>query len=271
MSFSDALSYGFPQGMWIFLVMCLILSAVGFYKYVYFLSIGYGFAIAGMGVSFIVLFPKLITPATVMLSVMLIIYGVRLSGFLIYREVKNKTYNKILKERTKTIPLFLMVFIWIGCSLLYVGQSSPVYYRILNDNTETELLPWISILVMLIGLLIESVADLQKSSQKKENAKLPAMKGLYRIVRCPNYFGEIIFWTGVFVSGCDSYIGAAQWLVAGLSYVVIVYIMFNGAKRLESIQNNNYGELKEYKEYVNKTPIIIPLIPLYHLAKDIDK
>ena len=33
----------------IILIVCAVLCAVGFYKFVYFLSIGYGFAVAGGG------------------------------------------------------------------------------------------------------------------------------------------------------------------------------------------------------------------------------
>ena len=35
----------------ILLAVCAVLCAVGFYKFVYFLSIGYGFAVAGGGLS----------------------------------------------------------------------------------------------------------------------------------------------------------------------------------------------------------------------------
>lgn len=94
-----------------------------------------------------------------------------------------------------------------------------------------------------------------------------ATKGLYRIVRCPNYLGEIIFWTGVFVSGITAYKGAGQWITAVIAYICIVYIMFNGAQRLEKRQMARYGDNEEYNEYANKTPIIIPLLPIYHLNK----
>jgi hypothetical protein len=43
--------------------------------------------------------------------------------------------------------------------------------------------------------------------------------------------------------------------------------MFNGAQRLEKRQMERYGNDKAYNEYADKTPIIIPLIPLYHLNK----
>ena len=36
-------------------IVCLILSAVGFIKYVYFMSVGYGFAVAGGGITILVL------------------------------------------------------------------------------------------------------------------------------------------------------------------------------------------------------------------------
>ena len=94
-----------------------------------------------------------------------------------------------------------------------------------------------------------------------------ATKGLYKIVRCPNYFGEILFWTGVFVSGITAYRRVGQWIMAILALIAIVYIMFNGAQRLEKRQNERYGNDPAYREYVNKTPIILPLIPIYHLNK----
>jgi hypothetical protein len=43
--------------------------------------------------------------------------------------------------------------------------------------------------------------------------------------------------------------------------------MFNGAQRLEKRQMERYGDNEEYNTYANKTPIIIPLLPIYHLNK----
>ena len=94
-----------------------------------------------------------------------------------------------------------------------------------------------------------------------------ATEGLYKIVRCPNYLGEIIFWTGIFISGITTYDGIGQWIMAIVAFVCIVYIMFNGAQRLEKRQMERYGDDPVYNEYANKTPIIIPLLPIYHLNK----
>ena len=94
-----------------------------------------------------------------------------------------------------------------------------------------------------------------------------ATEDLYKMCRCPNYFGEIIFWTGIFVSSLDILTGIGQWLMAVISYICIVFIMFNGAQRLEKRQMARYGNNKEYNDYANSTPIIIPLLPIYHLNK----
>lgn len=77
----------------------------------------------------------------------------------------------------------------------------------------------------------------------------------------------LFFWTGVFVSGVNIYASAWQWIAAAFGYACIVYIMFGGARRLELRQNRNYGADPEYQAYVKKTPILIPLIPLYSVAK----
>ena len=43
--------------------------------------------------------------------------------------------------------------------------------------------------------------------------------------------------------------------------------MFSGARRLELRQDRTYKDDKDYQEYIKKTPILIPLIPLYSVKK----
>lgn len=261
----------------ILLLVCAVMCSVGFYKFVYFLSIGYGFAVAGGGIAVLVMYfvNPTATPLWIMLvqTALFIAYGVRLSGFLLVREFKNATFKKtdvaketLAKNGEKKMPVFVLATIWVFVSILYVAQVSPMLFRYSNASTDI-VAPIVGFAISIFGLVLESLADKQKSAQKKENPNMVATKGLYKIVRCPNYLGEILFWTGVFVSGISTYTGAGQWIMAVLAYVAIVYIMFNGAQRLEKRQMARYGNDPAYNEYANKTPIIIPLLPIYHLNK----
>ena len=261
----------------IILAVCAVLCAVGFYKFVYFLSIGYGFAVAGGGIAVLVMY--LLNPTAtpwwivVVEAALFLAYGIRLSGFLLVRELKNASFKKtdvakdtLAKNNEKKMPVFVLATIWVSVAVLYTAQVSPMLFRYSNAATDV-VLPVIGFAVSIFGLILESIADNQKSAQKKENPDMVATKGLYRIVRCPNYLGEIIFWTGVFVSGISAYATVGQWITAILAYICIVFIMFNGAQRLEKRQMARYGDNKEYNDYANKTPIILPLLPIYHLNK----
>ncbi len=258
----------------IIFIVCAILSAVGFYKFVYFLSIGYGFAIAGGGITIAILALKNewvsdLMPLLIMQSLLFLAYGIRLSGFLLYREIKNAAYRKTLHEATgnnKKLPIFISLCIWIFVAALYSAQVSPMLFRYANGSKEI-ILPIIGIIISILGLIIESLADKQKSDQKKLNPDKVATEGLYKLVRCPNYFGEIIFWTGVFISGLSTYCTIGQWLTAIIAFIAIIYIMFNGATRLEKRQMKRYGNDKDYNSYADSTPIIIPFLPIYHLNK----
>ena len=85
-------------------IVCAVLCAVGFYKFVYFLSIGYGFAVAGGGIAVFIMALVVGTeaPLWVLLvqAALFLAYGIRLSGFLLVREIKNAAYRKTLKEAT---------------------------------------------------------------------------------------------------------------------------------------------------------------------------
>ncbi len=262
-------------------LVCALLCAVGFYKFVYFLSIGYGFAIAGGAVAVFIMYlsDSYMAPLFVILLQLLLFvaYGARLSGFLLFRELKNASFRKtdvakntLATNDEKKMPIFVLIIIWLCVSALYVAQLSPMLFRIVNDSDDVAL-PIIGMIISVCGIALESAADAQKSAQKKIRPDMVAKDGLYRIVRCPNYLGEIIFWTGVFIGGFSTYSGFGQWLVAIIAYVAIVYIMFNGAQRLEKRQMGRYKGNEEYNEYADKTPIILPFVPIYHLNKKEEK
>ena len=253
----------------VLLIVSLIVSAIGFKKYVWFISIGYGFSIAAIGLVLLCLYSGRLDAGLVVLCVLFILYGCRLGGYLAYREIRSSSYNKKMQTEIKDgkgMPFAAKCGIWISAALLYACETAPVGFRIEN-GVGTNGWAVAGAVIMVIGLAIETAADLQKNAAKKINPKRFVDTGLYKIVRCPNYFGEMTFWTGVFISGIGSNTGVWQWIAAVAGYVGIIYVMFGGARRLEMRQNRTYGDDPEYQAYVKRTPIMIPLIPLYSVEK----
>ena len=259
----------FPLFFWLLLAVCLLVSAIGFKNYVWFISLGYGFSIAAEGLALLLMFRDSLTSGTLLCCLLLICYGLRLGGYLAIRERKSASYQKNMTGEIKdgkTIPFGVKCAIWITCAALYVTQVIPIFYR-LHNGSGSNLFTYIGAAVMAFGLVFESLADLQKNKAKKINPRRFVDTGLYRIVRCPNYLGEMLFWSGVLISGIGTLTGAGQWIVALIGYFGIIYVMFSGARRLEIRQNRNYGSDPEYQNYIKTVPILLPFLPLYSVEK----
>ena len=258
--------------LWILLAVSLATSAVGWIYFIYFFSIGYGLSIAALAAAATIIFADSITlPATISCCT-LFIYGIRLAGYLFVREKKSPSYKQILyqpdsKER-KPIPAMLMI--WISCALLYVGQISPITFYLYNTaqgaDTDTAWV-WAGAAITFAGFAIETIADTQKSMAKKRNPKQFISTGLYSIVRYPNYFGEILLWSGSFITCIGAGCTAWQWVIASLGYTGIIYVMFSGARRLELRQQETYGNDTAFQTYTKQRPLLIPFVPIYSLAK----
>jgi len=258
----------FPGGIILLFAVSMLLSAIGFKHYIWFFSIGYGLAIAGEGLFLSLAYGANLTAGTLICCLLFIAYGLRLSGYLAYREFGHTAYLSRMKgeiKDSKTVPFGVKIAIWVACALLYVLQVLPVFYRLVNGSGSS-IWTTIGAVIMAFGLAMETAADLQKNAAKKTNAGRFVNTGLYRIVRCPNYLGEMIFWTGCVISGIGAVTGA-QWILVVLGYIGITYVMFSGARRLELRQNRNYGDDPEYQQYVKTVPIMIPFIPLYSVVK----
>ena len=251
------------------LIAILIVCMIGFKKYVWFISLGYGFSISIVGVMLLILFRDSLDLGYILGAIILICYGLRLGGFLAFRELKSSSYNKKMKKEISDgshMKFPIKVMLWISCALLYLFMTSPIIYRFMNQS-ECDICYYVGLGITVFGILLEALSDLQKSHEKKKNPNRFVDTGLFKIVRCPNYLGELIIWLGVFVSGVTTLSGIEQWVISIIGFVGIIYIMFSGARRLELRQDRTYGHDEEYKKYVKKTPILLPFIPLYSVKK----
>ena len=256
----------------ILLAVSMAVSGLGWIYFIYFFSIGYGFGISALATTLAVVFKDLLTAPTIALCVIMFIFGCRLGLYLLTREKRSPEYKKILygPDAAKKKPLFVVIMVWIFCALLYVGQVSPVAFFLANKAAGlpvNEVWAWIGAGLMAVGVILEAVADAQKKAAKKRNPKRFVDTGVYRLVRCPNYLGELVIWTGAYLVGFGACLNAWQWVVATIGYIGIVYVMFSGARRLEIRQNLTYGKDPEYQAYVKKTPILLPFVPIYSVER----
>jgi len=110
--------------------------------------------------------------------------------------------------------------------------------------------------LMVVGLGLEACADWQKSRFKQTHHDRFCDVGLYRIVRFPNYFGEMIFWLGSWISAMSAFQSPLAWLLGGFGFVCIELVMLGSSRRLEMKQTNRYGSDTVYQAYARTTPIL---------------
>ena len=251
--------------------LALAISSIGFFRVVYFVSISYAFSIAAMAIITPLRHYSNLDWTSALQNMFLVMWGLRLGVYLIKRESR-ESYHKELadtRQRSAGINTSKRILIWIGVSLLYVLMFSPSLFSLTTSSIPSS---WISYLFQIMGLslmggglVLEVVSDKQKSDFKAQFPGHFCNVGLYRWIRCPNYFGEILFWIGNWIIGVTIYSTPFQWVAGLVGLICIVLIMMGSTKRLEKTQNERYGKRNEYQEYIRTVPILFPFIPVYSL------
>ena len=108
-------------------------------------------------------------------------------------------------------------------------------------------------ILAILGLLIESIADFQKSRFKQKHPSGLMKTGLWRYSRHPNYFGEAVFWWGIagFTILTFPIIGIIS---AATINVLLRYV--SGVPMLEKAKEGN----KAYDQYKKETPVFVPFL-----------
>lgn len=130
-------------------------------------------------------------------SLFIMIWGARLSGFLLFRIIKTGKDDRFDDKRDKFFPflgfwVFQMLWVWtVSLPVTILNSPNVTKYRQPNFGTGRDI---VGVILFTIGFLMESVSDIQKYQfrSKPENKGKVCDVGLFVWTRHPNYFGEII-------------------------------------------------------------------------------
>jgi steroid 5-alpha reductase family enzyme len=117
----------------------------------------------------------------------------------------------------------------------------------------------VGVLICLIGISGEGLADAQMSAFKRKNSdsKAVCQEGLWRYSRHPNYFFEAVIWVGFYTYACGSEMG---WTTV-YAPAVIVYLLLKvtGIPPTEAAAILRKGDA--YRRYQATTSAFVPLPP----------
>ena len=175
------------------------------------------------------------------------VWALRL-GIYLFRRVRNDGKDVRFEQAKRHFLWFLQY--WMGQALWVSLTASPAIIGILSP--EDDLLPVLAMIGMalwLSGFTIESVSDYQKRVFRKENNPSEAFihTGLWSRSRHPNYFGEIMLWTGIAVIALNTLTGIEYITLISPIFVYILLTRMSGINKLEQIADERYGHLEEYQ------------------------
>ena len=182
-------------------------------------------------------------------------------GIFLFIRVLKVGEDRRFREAKKSFSKYL---VWWTMSALWVFLTTANALTLIVNNKKlvNEPIFYLGVLIWIIGILFEIVADEQKRRFQinKNNKDKFISSGLWSISRHPNYFGEIILWIGVAIISFPTLIGFQYVTLISPVFVYLLLTRISGVNLLEDRADKKWGELIEYKRYKEHTPVLIPFL-----------
>ena len=197
-------------------------------------------------------------PRIVLLTTLTTIWGLRLSLFLLWRNLghgEDRRYSAMRVHhgvRFWWVSLFT-VFLLQGAILWFV--SLPIQCAAALKSGEP--LGWLDaagVSIWIVGMFFETVGDWQLARFKANpaNSRKVMDRGLWRYTRHPNYFGDFCVWWGIYLIAAA---GGAWLTILSPILMATLLIRVSGVRLLESTIANRRPE---YAAYVARANAFFP-------------
>ncbi len=194
--------------------------------------------------------------ANLLIVLLITFWAIRLGSFLfmrIHKDGEDKRFRSIKPSATQFFMTWTLQGLWVSlcsmCALTAISSESGVVNNAFY---------YLGIGIFIFGFSIEIIADKQKSQFRAmpENKDKFITSGLWAKSRHPNYFGEIILWTGIAVMSFSSLDGLQYITLISpiFTYLLLVYV--SGVRMLEARGDIKWGDDESYKQYKKDTPVL---------------
>ena len=195
--------------------------------------------------------------ANITIVLLITLWAVRLGSFLfmrIHKDGEDKRFRTIKPSATQFFMTWTLQGLWVSlcsmCALTAISSDSGIVANALF---------YLGLGLFIFGFGTEVIADRQKSAFRSipENRDRFITTGLWAKSRHPNFFGEIVLWTGIAVMSFSSLTGLQYLTLISpvFTYLLLVYV--SGVRMLEAQADKKWGDNEEYIRYKTDTPVLI--------------
>ena len=142
--------------------------------------------------------------ANIVIVLLISLWAIRLGSFLfmrIHHDGEDKRFRSIKPSASQFFMTWTLQGLWVSlCSMCALTAISS------NTGIVTNAFFYIGLALFILGFTVEVIADNEKSAFKaiQKNKDKFITTGLWARSRHPNYFGEIVLWTGIAVMSFSS-------------------------------------------------------------------
>lgn len=204
----------------------------------------------------------LANPRHLLIFVLLCLWALRLTGNWAlqwrglehedwrYRDIQRQTGIWYWPVSLLGIHLMPTVLVFLGCLALW-----PV----LSDHSTS--LNWLDLLAALVTLgavVIEGMADIQMRRFRRmpDAAGQVVPPGLWSVTRHPNYFGEVLFWWGLYLFVPLAFPGF-WWVIVGPLAILLLFL----STSIPLMERHLLAGHPNYAEYQRR---VSPFFPWFH-------
>lgn len=207
-----------------------------------------------------------LTPRQAVNGFLVAIWAMRLGIFLFSRILKehgrDSRFDKIRAAPVRFFIVWTIQAVWIAITAL------PVHTLLCTDQTDRkgadtvtnqDLLGWA---LWAIGFTMQVLADYQKTQFRANpvNKGKFIKSGIWALAQHPNYGGEIMMWSGLFVSCAAGFTHPLEYITALSPLFVFSLLRYvSGVPLLQRAALKRWGSDREWQRYFNETPLFVPM------------
>ena len=194
--------------------------------------------------------------ANTVIVLLISLWALRLGSFLfmrIHKDGEDKRFRTIKPSATQFFMTWTLQGLWVSlCSMCALTAISS------DGGVVVNAMFYFGLGLFVLGFSTEIVADNQKSKFRSfsENKDKFITTGLWAKSRHPNYFGEIVLWTGIAVMSFSSLEGWQYLTLISpiFTYILLVYV--SGVRMLEARADKKWGDDEDYIKYKSETRVL---------------